>query len=289
MNALEAAMQKLMNTVTITEIDEEPPTVCEVCGGLGLVRYSVPVGDPRFGKLYPCPANCDALAEQRRQRQDRLIRVSHWSEVYDGWNFDNYIDYVDGLGAAPGKFGAYAAALMFAVRAGEPYTLRESLQSLEMPGYEDQIESRSNLVLTGGNGVGKTALLVCACNYLRQNGKYPVFMRLQELMNAIQATYGKDNEETTEEVIAVFRTAPILLIDDFNLENYSPDKREKMEDIIRYRDSRGLPFMATTNLTLDEFYKRWGSRIADIVAKAHWVEQGGHKIRSVSNRAAPML
>src|SRR5215216_7180476 len=28
---------------------------CSVCGGVGYIRYDVPFGDHRFGKLYPCP------------------------------------------------------------------------------------------------------------------------------------------------------------------------------------------------------------------------------------------
>lgn len=28
---------------------------CEICGGIGFVRFDVPLDDPRFGKLLPCP------------------------------------------------------------------------------------------------------------------------------------------------------------------------------------------------------------------------------------------
>lgn len=29
---------------------------CEICGGIGFVRFDVPLDDPRFGKLLPCPS-----------------------------------------------------------------------------------------------------------------------------------------------------------------------------------------------------------------------------------------
>ena len=38
--------------------------VCETCGGLGQVRYDVQIGDPRFGKLFPCPScRVDAMVQ----------------------------------------------------------------------------------------------------------------------------------------------------------------------------------------------------------------------------------
>ncbi len=50
---------------------------CPECGGARQVRYEVPFGDPRFGKLFPCPAcNSDALTVSAGLNDDeRDIRL----------------------------------------------------------------------------------------------------------------------------------------------------------------------------------------------------------------------
>jgi hypothetical protein len=71
-------------------------------------------------------------------------------------------------------------------------------------------------------------------------------------------------------------------VDEFNLKNYTRDRLEIFEDVMRARDKAGLPFMATTNLSLDQFTANWEPQIADVIAKAHWVRMGGVKLRLTS-------
>src|SRR5512145_1713061 len=58
-----------------------------ICEGLGVVRYDVPVDDPRFGKLFRCPNN---PVEKDTQRQDRLRRLSNL-DAYADKTFDNFV------------------------------------------------------------------------------------------------------------------------------------------------------------------------------------------------------
>ena len=65
---------------------------CHICGGeslcenLGVIRYDVPVGDPRFGKLFRCPNN---PIEADTERHERLRRISNL-DAYADKNFYNF-------------------------------------------------------------------------------------------------------------------------------------------------------------------------------------------------------
>ncbi len=48
---------------------------CPHCHGIGYVRYDVPVGDPRFGRLEPCVCRATEIAEAARQRLFALSRL----------------------------------------------------------------------------------------------------------------------------------------------------------------------------------------------------------------------
>ena len=53
---------------------------CPHCGGAGYVRYDVPMGDPRFGRLEVCICRKADIAEGARNRlfeMSRLDRLSH--------------------------------------------------------------------------------------------------------------------------------------------------------------------------------------------------------------------
>ena len=67
---------------------------------------------------------------------------------------------------------------------------------------------------------------------------------------------------------------------------YKRQRLEKIEQIIRERDRRGLPTLYTTNHNIEEVYAKWGKRTGDIVAKAHWVAVGGVKLRLTTRKAA---
>ena len=45
---------------------ENEQEVCPICGGLGAVVADVPVGDPNFGKAFPCVCQADKIKARRR-------------------------------------------------------------------------------------------------------------------------------------------------------------------------------------------------------------------------------
>lgn len=278
--------------VDVSALPDAPAVeVCPVCEGLGMVRYAGNPGDAHFGRLYPCPANCEAVMRTRRAVSERIMQQSAWNAGYDELTFDSFVAAAQQHGSKgmAGKRGAYAAALAFATSGGQPFTLNQAAQQAwgtVWPG-QDNTERPSNcLVLTGDVGTGKTGLAVATTNALRQQGHAVIFMRVQRLIADIQETYRDNATRTTEQVMSLFIHTPFLVIDEFALENHSTDRLEKVEEIIRERDRLGQPTLYTTNLTMAQVYERWQPRIADIVAKAHWVAVAGAKLRQTGKESA---
>lgn len=292
MNALERALQQLASNITVLDAPEVLAPTCPDCDGLGYIRYDVAFTDPRFGKLYPCPnPNCPIHREQKlRQLEAVMEKRSSWKADYDSMTFTSFrklmgkIDHKNWTG----KRGAFSMAVAFA-RAEAPFTENEASKNvLQLDWPKAKPGMSQSVVLSGGVGIGKTGLAIAAMNDLREQGKIGIFIRLPDLITHIQEAYRGDRDEydsreTAETRIQIFASAPYLIIDEFETDDYTSDRRRIVEAVIRGRADRPNmpPFLITTNLSMDEMYseRRWGKRIADIVAKAHWVEMSGLKLR----------
>lgn len=273
--------------------DEPEPEVCAVCNGTGLINYNVRWDDPRFGKLYPCPANCETVIAQRRAMTERLMAQSAWAEGYDLLTFGSFqalvAQYDNGWA---GKRGGYAVATAFAESGGQEFSLNDAARRIwNMPWRTkgdgvDPTRLSNSVVLTGDVGTGKTGLAVAVVNALREQGHPVLFMRTLSIVARIQDTYGDAATHSTDDVLREFSTVSYLIIDEFTAENLTNDRLEKIEQIIRERDRRGLPTLYTTNHSIEEVYAKWGKRTGDIVAEAHWVAVGGVKLRQTTRKAA---
>lgn len=280
--------EALKDGLVVRNQPEVPAAVCPTCDGTGYIRYDVPVADPRFGKMFRCTnPNCPAAVGHDREQAKRLMNRSSWSDAYNHLTFDSFYALMDGLGEWRGKRGAYAAALAFATFQ-RPFTLTEAAQhtfGLDWPDADGRISA--SVVLSGGVGTGKTGLGVAAVNALLAQAQKVIFIRMLDLIDAVQDTYDRSVAvESTEDCMRRFTQVPYLVLDEFGIKNYRPDRLEIVEDLIRGRDRFGNATLITTNLTLEQVYDVWQPQIADIVAKAHWVPVAGVKLRQAAQKAA---
>jgi DNA replication protein DnaC len=213
---------------------------CPHCGGAGYIRYDLPLGHEKFGKLETCVCRAKDVAEAARSRlfaMSNLDRLSHLT-------FDNF----NASGNDRAKF----------MSAQDRENLHKAFEICE----EFARNHKRWLLLEGGYGCGKTHLAAAIANFAVNNGMPTLFITVPDLLDSLRFAYG-DPETTFERRFEEIRNADLLILDDFGTQNATPWAQEKLFQIINYRYINKIPTVITTNLMLDEIEGRIRSRLQD--------------------------
>ncbi len=210
---------------------------CPVCGGVGYLRFDVPIGHPLFGKVVPCACRYGALEARRRKKlfaMSRLDKLSHLT--FETFQPRGRI----GIGPlqAASLEQAYNTARQFAA------------------------QPEGWLLLQGGYGCGKTHLAAAIANEVVSRGVSTLFLTVPDLLDFLRFAYGNPAarfEERFEEI----RQVPLLVLDDFGTQSATPWAQEKLFQILNFRYINRLPTVITTNLLLAEIEPRLRSRLQD--------------------------
>lgn len=268
--------------------DETP--VCDVCGGLGYVRYELPVEHPDFGKLQRCPnPQCPTVHANRQARYERLTSKSQIPAMYCDLTFAAWDKLAHKGTKMQGKWDALGAALAFVDAREKQYmfTLADAAQrvNLTVEGGVGQAR-RNSIVFSGPNGVGKTSLAVSIAQELIGLGVPTVYVRLAEFFDAIKERFTKKKDyelggdaEDEAELLRLYQEAPVLVIDEFAAQ-VTDWRRERAEQLVNYRYTHQMPTIITTNIESAEFPEIWGLILGHRVqAMAHWIVMGGDELR----------
>ena len=115
------------------------------------------------------------------------------------------------------------------------------------------------LLLHGGSGLGKTFLLHCMENAVREKGIAVISTTAFDLLMKLKTAYFSNTGETAQE----FFDVPLLLIDDLGMEPMMENVTvEQIYNLLNARMTKGLYTAITTNLTLDEVKKRYTERVS---------------------------
>ncbi len=213
---------------------------CPHCGGAGYVRYDVPVGHEKFGKLESCVCRAKDVAEAARARLFALSNLDRLSHL----RFENF----QTAGNPKAKF----------MTPQEKENLREAFEACET--FTKQLQGW--ILLEGGYGCGKTHLAAAIANEAVNGGVPTLFITVPDLLDSLRFAY--DNPETTfEQRFEEIRNAALLILDDFGTQNATGWAQEKLFQIINYRYVNKLATVITTNLMLDEIEGRIRSRLQD--------------------------
>jgi DNA replication protein DnaC len=226
---------------TETDLDlESPCSVCgqdALCGGLGVIRYNVPIGDARFGKLFRCP---HYPLESDQDRQMKLRKLSNLGAFADK-SFENFL--IDSPMFQPNEQQSLRTALDIAVK------------------YAQKPEGW--LLMEGSYGVGKTHLAAAIANTRLQFGDAVLFITSPDLLDHLRATYAPDSESTYDATFDRVRNTPLLVLDDLGVENPSPWAQEKLFQLLNHRYNYNLPTVITTNAAVEKLDARMRSRLLD--------------------------
>ncbi len=228
--------------------------LCPQCSGVGWLRQDVPVGDPRFGKLYPCV--CRTQATEQRNLDD-LYHLSNL-EAFSHKVFANFDPEV------PGADDAYHAAVEYA-------TYPEGW-----------------LVLMGSYGTGKSHLAAAIANHVVQDHRMQVYFAVApDLLHHLRGAYAPNSTVTYDERFEQIRSVYLLVIDDLGAEQSTPWAVEKLYQIFNHRYNNNLPTVVTSNSDLDNLDPRIRSRLCDPDLCRHvFITAGDYRMRKMNPRFA---
>lgn len=114
-------------------------------------------------------------------------------------------------------------------------------------GFADFKKEGQGLLLYGSVGTGKTYYAACIANALI-NKDYDVLMtNFATITNKLQGMF-----DGKQEYISSLNRYQLLILDDLGAERKSEFMQEQVFNVIDARYRSGLPFIITTNLTMDE-------------------------------------
>ncbi|MBC7104783.1 MAG: ATP-binding protein [Firmicutes bacterium] len=116
------------------------------------------------------------------------------------------------------------------------------------------------LYLTGPVGSGKTFLACCVANALLGEGRRVLFLTVPDWLDRIRATFDAQNQTTERELTDAAREAPVLILDDLGVHNYTEWTINKLYTILNYRVNHLLPTIITTNISLEDLAEYLGER-----------------------------
>ena len=117
-------------------------------------------------------------------------------------------------------------------------------------GFPEFRETGKGLLLYGRNGTGKTFYSACIANALIDAGRKVLVTDFVRLSNRISGMF-----EGKQEYIDSLSQYSLLVLDDLGAERQSEFMQEQVFGIVNARYCSGLPFIVTTNLTIEEISK----------------------------------
>ncbi len=122
------------------------------------------------------------------------------------------------------------------------------------------------LVLWGERGTGKTHLCAAVDNHLYQTRTPSLFITMPDLLASLRQAmaYEKNTEqESYTGRMRLFKTAPVLILDDLGAETGSAWSDGVLFEVLDYRYRNRLATMIATNINPDDFDPRIASRMQD--------------------------
>ena len=207
-------------------LDDSP--ICDRCGGSGYVGLAM----------------CECLRELCRQEQKKeLTFLNVGRESFDQFRLEYYPDREDP------KFGVNIRTIM-----EKTYpTCRRYAQNFS--------ERSSNLLFSGDTGLGKTFLSACIARTVADNGYSVMYESAGHLFANLERAKFSGDEQARKESDRYF-ACDLLIVDDLGTEMPGQFTTAALYGLINDRLLAGKPTIISTNLTIEEFERRYNRQIA---------------------------
>lgn len=169
-------------------------------------------------------AEAQHKAEQARQRLEAMIGEAHIPARFIGRTLDNFRAETDGQ--------------------------RHALQVVRefVDNFETHYRRGSTLILSGLPGTGKSHLATAALQSLmpRHCGLYTTCMNV---IRAVRGTWRKDSERSETEVLNIYASVPLLVLDEIGVQYGTDGEQTILFDVLdrRYREMQPSIFLTNQN------------------------------------------
>lgn len=131
-----------------------------------------------------------------------------------------------------------------------------------------QAKEKSNLILVGGRGLGKTHIALALAHEACCQGIPTLFTTAADMLNRL---YAATADKSLEKALLVYTRAPLLVLDEVGYIPFSKEAGDLFFQVIAKRYERG-----PTLLTCNRAFKDWNEVFTDTVAAAAIIDRLVH-------------
>lgn len=217
---------------------------CEICGGVGVIRYDVEVTHPEFGKLHPCP-NLDKkqLPHYSRSGLHKSEQEFTWGDVWD----------------LPDS------------------NMQKAIQAVKM-----SLDRRYGFIFISGTwGNGKSHLLKVAVSLSLAKGRKASYVNTADVIEVMRESQFDPDMDNAKHDIEYWANCQVLALDEFDKvrdTEYATEKRFRLLDARYVMATRmqNVTILAS-NTPANQFHGEIHSRLND--GRAQIIELSGKDVR----------
>ncbi len=237
-----------------------PPKICEFCGSP--VYYKGVINDDGYVFWTPndIPCTCpEAVAAHEAKEAKRKEQEKAEREAQENRRFREKVERVIGESGMGERFlrrtfDTFAETDENKKTLGVCRKYADGFDNLT-PRHGQPEPGRNGLFISGPPGTGKTHLAAAISNRLLSQGKPVICMTMIDLLGRIKHTFNESGSDEWE-VLRIYKTVPLLVIDDMGKEPATEWAVSTVYNIINARYEAYLPTIITTNYTADDLINR---------------------------------
>lgn len=224
-----------MGTLSSTEGSQLSGSAeCPKCKGAGFVYWADDNGRVDYSRVSPCDCTMKKYEQDRLSRLERYSNLGHLTRFV----FDSLLP--EGRSANIINKQRFKKALQAAMEFAE--------------------NPRGWLIFEGPSGSGKTHLTAAIANFRLNKGGPVIYVEVPDLLDHLRSTYNPGNEVTYDELFDQVRQSPLLLLDNFGIQESTSWAQEKLYQIINFRFNAQLPTVIAAAVPVEEMDERFRTR-----------------------------